>query len=113
MAESIRSGAFLQQCWSVHPLCLTVKRVESERIVVLTCSSCRTGASGDHHLARSPGRHRLWIPPRLNRALRSRMDSWRSRPVWAPMLPALSVREMDVFKMRCGSAVQNVGRSTT
>ena len=41
MAEIIRSGAFLQQCWSVHPLCLTVKRVESERIVVLTCSSCR------------------------------------------------------------------------
>ena len=35
MAEIIRSGAFLQQCWSVHPLCLTVKRVEPERIVVL------------------------------------------------------------------------------
>ena len=34
MAEIIRSGAFLQQCWSVHPLCLTVKRVEPERIVV-------------------------------------------------------------------------------
>jgi hypothetical protein len=41
MAEIIRSGAFLQQCWSVHPLCLTVKRVEPERILVLTCSSCR------------------------------------------------------------------------
>ena len=41
MAEVIRSGAFLQQCWSVHPLCLTVKRVEPDRIVVLTCSSCR------------------------------------------------------------------------
>ncbi len=41
MAEIIRSGAFLQQCWSVHPLCLTVKRVEPDRIVVLTCSSCR------------------------------------------------------------------------
>jgi hypothetical protein len=41
MAEIIRSGAFLQQCWSVHPLCLTVKRIEADRIVVLTCSSCR------------------------------------------------------------------------
>jgi hypothetical protein len=41
MTEIIRSGAFLQQCWSVHPLCLTVKRVEPERIVVVTCSSCR------------------------------------------------------------------------
>ena len=41
MAEIIRSGAFLQQCWSVHPLCLAVKRIEADRIVVLTCSSCR------------------------------------------------------------------------
>jgi hypothetical protein len=41
MAQVIRSGAFLQQCWSVHPLCLTVKRIEEGRDVILTCSSCR------------------------------------------------------------------------
>jgi hypothetical protein len=41
MTEIIRSGAFLQQCWSVHPLCLTVKRIEQDRLVVITCSSCR------------------------------------------------------------------------
>lgn len=46
MAQVIRSGAFLQQCWSVHPLCITVKRIADERTVVLLCSSCRTA----HHL---------------------------------------------------------------
>lgn len=46
MAEIIRSGAFLQQCWSVHPLCLAVKRVTEQRAVVLVCSSCRSS----HHV---------------------------------------------------------------
>lgn len=43
----VRSGAFLQQCWSVHPLCLAVKRLGDDRTVVLACSSCRSG----HYLA--------------------------------------------------------------
>jgi len=42
MAQIIRSGAFLQQCWSVHPLCVTVKQMSDDRTVVLTCSSCRS-----------------------------------------------------------------------
>jgi len=42
MVQVIRSGAFLQQCWSVHPLCVTVKRVSDDRSVVLLCSSCRS-----------------------------------------------------------------------
>lgn len=42
MAQIIRSGAFLQQCWSVHPLCVTVKRMTDERAVVLSCSSCKS-----------------------------------------------------------------------
>lgn len=96
MAEIIRSGAFLQQCWSVHPLCLTVKRVEPERIVVLTCSSCRmvhrviTGAivrqvsMGDSSVPEQD-------PPQpdglvaLKRCLGTHA-------------PALSLREMDVFQ---------------
>jgi hypothetical protein len=96
MAEIIRSGAFLQQCWSVHPLCLTVKRVEPERIVVLTCSSCRmvhrvtTGAitkqksTGDSSLPASD----LSQPDGLL-ALKSCVGTHA---------PALSVREMDVFQ---------------
>lgn len=46
MAQVIRSGAFLQQCWSVHPLCLSVKRVTDEHSVVLSCSSCKSA----HHV---------------------------------------------------------------
>jgi hypothetical protein len=41
MTQIIQSGAFLQQCWSVHPLCVTVKRMTDDRTLVLTCSSCR------------------------------------------------------------------------
>ena len=46
MTQVIRSGAFLQQCWSVHPLCVTVKRMTDENAVVLLCSSCKSA----HHL---------------------------------------------------------------
>ena len=46
MAQIIRSGAFLQQCWSVHPLCVTVKRIADNRALVLVCSSCKSA----HHL---------------------------------------------------------------
>jgi len=45
-AQIIRSGAFLQQCWSVHPLCLTVKRMADDQVLVLACSSCTSA----HHL---------------------------------------------------------------
>jgi hypothetical protein len=103
MAEIIRSGAFLQQCWSVHPLCLTVKRVEPERIVVLTCSSCRmvhrvtTGvitrqvSTGDSSLPEPDP-----APPDGLVALKACMGTHA---------PALSLREMDVFQdalwLRC------------
>lgn len=96
MAEVIRSGAFLQQCWSVHPLCLTVKRVEPERIVVLTCSSCRMVhrvttnavtrqvATGDSSV---PG-------PDI-----AQSDGLAALKVcMGTHAPALSVREMDVFQ---------------
>lgn len=96
MAEIIRSGAFLQQCWSVHPLCLKVKRVEPERIVVLTCSSCR-------------------MVHRVTTDAVTRLDATgdSTSPVIDPAQPdglmalkncmgthvsALSVREMDVFE---------------
>jgi hypothetical protein len=49
MAQIIRSGAFLQQCWSIHPLCVTVKRMTEDRTLLLSCSSCRSV----HHLSLS------------------------------------------------------------
>ena len=41
MAQVFRSGAFLQQCWSVHPLCVAVKRMADGNQLVLACTSCR------------------------------------------------------------------------
>lgn len=96
MAQIIRSGAFLQQCWSVHPLCLTVKRIEPERIVVLTCSSCRmvhrviTGAITTHISTGNPSLPaRVIAQPDGLVALQSCLSTHA---------PALSVREMDVFQ---------------
>ena len=103
MAEIIRSGAFLQQCWSVHPLCLTVKRVEPDRIVVLTCTSCRMV-------------HRVTADAVTRKASAMESSSSESGPAQPDGLvalktclgthaPALSVREMDVFQdavwLRC------------
>jgi hypothetical protein len=34
------SGAFLQQCFSVHPLCLSLKRLVAPQHLILSCSSC-------------------------------------------------------------------------
>ena len=41
MGQVFRSGAFLQQCWSVHPLCVGVKRITAENQLALACTSCR------------------------------------------------------------------------
>lgn len=96
MAEIIRSGAFLQQCWSVHPLCLTVKRIEVDRIVVLPCSSCRMV-------------HRVTVGAIIRQASAVDSSSSESGPAQTDGLaalktclgahaPALSIREMDVFQ---------------
>lgn len=96
MAEIIRSGAFLQQCWSVHPLCLTVKRVEPERIVVLTCSSCRmvhrvtTGAITRQEATGDSS------SPELDPAQPDGLMALKT--CMGTHTPALSVREMDVFQ---------------
>ncbi len=41
MAQVYKSGAFLQQCWSVHPLCIEVRRMTGEHQLGLACTSCR------------------------------------------------------------------------
>ncbi len=35
-----KSGAFIQQCFSVHPLCLNIKRLALPEQVILSCTSC-------------------------------------------------------------------------
>lgn len=41
MGQIFHSGAFLQQCWSVHPLCVTVRRMANGNQLALACTSCR------------------------------------------------------------------------
>jgi hypothetical protein len=101
MAQVIRSGAFLQQCWSVHPLCLTVKRIADDRTVVLLCSSCRSA----HHLqcdsvvaqasaAQSEGEAPTSVVADEAGGLAKLANCI------AAHRPALSLREMDVFEDR-------------
>jgi hypothetical protein len=96
MGEVFRSGAFLQQCWSVHPLCIGVRRITAENQLALACTSCRfahyvtlgsvvldpSGASEEPARAEDlSGTART----RLARCLESHAA-------------ALSLREMDVFE---------------
>ena len=103
MAEIIRSGAFLQQCWSVHPLCLTVKRVEPDRIVVLTCSSCRMV----HRVtADAVTRKASAVEPSSPESGSAQPDGLVAlKTCMGTHAPALSAREMDVFQdavwLRC------------
>jgi hypothetical protein len=41
MSPTFKSGAFVQQCFSVHPLCLTLQKFAQPETVILACTSCR------------------------------------------------------------------------
>lgn len=100
MTQIIRSGAFLQQCWAVHPLCIQVKRMTDDRTLVLLCTSCKSA----HHLALGlvvskeaavqPG---AGSPIQEGQALLSACVARHH--------PALTLRSMDVFEdavlLRC------------
>lgn len=101
MAQVIRSGAFLQQCWSVHPLCVTVKRIADDCTVVLLCSSCRSA----HYL------HCASVEARPSAAQSEAQETAPAVAGQADGLtqlanciaahrPSLSLREMDVFEDR-------------
>ncbi|MBX3328910.1 MAG: hypothetical protein KF722_00800 [Nitrospira sp.] len=104
MAQIIRSGAFLQQCWSVHPLCVTVKRMTDENTVILSCSSCRSA----HHLTIAT------VTSKASSAQQMAGEgALRDEPPGEEFLKAcvsthqasLTLREMDVFqdlvRLRC------------
>ena len=104
MAQVIRSGAFLQQCWSVHPLCVAVKRMTDENALVLICSSCKSA----HHLTvaavtskassaqQMAGEGALRDEPSGEECLKACVSTHHA---------SLSLREMDVFqdlvRLRC------------
>ena len=47
MPSIYKSGAFIQQCFAVHPRCLDFKSVHLPDRLVMTCTSCKM----QHHLA--------------------------------------------------------------
>ncbi|MGC4096813.1 MAG: hypothetical protein QM706_06825 [Nitrospira sp.] len=104
MAQVIRSGAFLQQCWSVHPLCVAVKRITDEGAVVLSCSSCQSV----HQLkvstisSKDPSAHRATEGDRLQDA---EAGEALLKACVSMHHAALSLRQMDVFQdlvlLRC------------
>jgi hypothetical protein len=47
MPSIYKSGAFIQQCFAVHPRCLDFKSVQLPDRLVMKCSSCKM----THHLA--------------------------------------------------------------
>jgi hypothetical protein len=40
MGQVYKSGAFIQQCFAVHPLCLNLKKLDLPTRLILSCSSC-------------------------------------------------------------------------
>ncbi|WP_455243709.1 hypothetical protein [Petrachloros mirabilis] len=106
MAQVFRSGAFLQQCWAVHPLCLVVKRIDDNNRLILGCTSCRSA----HHLVLSS------VVVRASAVQEDAGDSPTSGPYGpeglaqlddcvATHTSALSLRAMDVLEdsamLRC------------
>ena len=99
MGQVFRSGAFLQQCWSVHPLCVTIRRITAENQLAFACTSCRfahyvtMGSVALGHSAASEDA----IPPMTAPGVQS-----DAQPLLAKCLEAhaaaLTLREMDVFE---------------
>lgn len=118
MGQVFRSGAFLQQCWSVHPLCLAVKRITAENQLALACTSCRFAhyvGMGSVVLSSSAASEDVG---QSMAAPEARSDA---QTLLASCLEthaaALSLREMDVFEdlalIRCAECRRHYALSVT
>lgn len=105
MGQVFRSGAFLQQCWSVHPLCVSVKRITDDNQLALACTACRFA----HYVTMGS----VVFGPSASEESGASMDASEARRDAQASLAnclrahaaALSLREMDVFEdlavLRC------------
>jgi hypothetical protein len=117
MSQVFRSGAFLQQCWSVHPLCVSVRRITAENQLALACTSCRFA----HYLRIGS----IVFGPVLSEPTGTSPDAAEDRPDVEARLAgcieahssALSLREMDVFKdfavIRCAECRRHYALTVT
>lgn len=118
MAQIYHSGAFLQQCWSVHPLCVAVKRMTEDHQLALACTSCRFA----HYLTLDS------VVVRASAVLESETDApedpgtpldGRTELVNCLKTHAaeLSLREMDVFEdlvmIRCAECRRHYALNVT
>lgn len=101
MAQIIRSGAFLQQCWSIHPLCLAVKRMTDDRTLVMTCRSCES----THRLSVSLVASKAAPAGAIAAAPSDAQDEALLSHCVAQHHTAITLRQMDVFQdmvlLRC------------
>jgi hypothetical protein len=118
MGQVFRSGAFLQQCWSVHPLCVTVRRITAENQLALACTSCRFA----HYLTigsvvlRSIGGSEEPAPS--TEAAKDGLDARARLASCVEAHPsALSMRDMDVFEdlavIRCAECRRHYALAVT
>ena len=105
MAQRFQSGAFVQQCFAVHPLCLSLKRIDENGRLVIACTSCRM-----MHLMRPdqvvgrvaavPLGGEVESPKVVPTARESLEDCLRAHPV------SVTIRELEVIRdtvgLRCG-----------
>ena len=100
MGQVFRSGAFLQQCWSVHPLCLSVRRITDDNQLALACTACRFA----HYVTMGS----VVFGPSASEESGASTDASEARPDAQACLAhcleahaaAVSLREMDVFEDR-------------
>lgn len=117
MGQVFRSGAFLQQCWSVHPLCVAVKRITAENQLALACTSCRFA----HYLTMGS----VVLGRSASEEARESMDTPEARASAQTLLAsclashpaALSLRQMDVFEdlavIRCAECRRHYALAVT
>lgn len=101
MGQRYQSGAFVQQCFAVHPLCLSLKRIDDEGRLVVGCTSCRMV----HHMLPEQVVARVAAVP-----LGGEMTSARATPTARELLEAclrahavaVTIRELDVIRDSVG-----------
>jgi hypothetical protein len=114
MGQVFRSGAFLQQCWSVHPLCVGVKRITAENQLALACTSCRFAhyvTMGSVVLGPSTTSEEAAPSDTRSDAQTLLASCLEAHPT------ALSLREMDVFEdvavIRCAECRRHYALAVT
>ncbi len=105
MAQRFQSGAFVQQCFAVHPLCLSLKRIDEQGRLVVACTSCRmmhlmTAAQVVGRVAAVPLGGEVESPKAMPTARESLESCLGAHPV------SVTIRELDVIRdtvgLRCG-----------